>query len=266
MAALRRLWQEARSARFALLAFVAALLTSAGWLGYFVRTEEEGLVEALVLVAIPVLSTAGALALRRSRLGEAAFLVSAALLVLFQVLLGLSFGFSYLSAALLMVIAAVSLLTERRGGRGVPAADRRGGARPGRGRGGRLTRVALAVTCLAAAVWWLDMRYAVAYWGAEFTAATQIVFLVFPVAMVGAAVALERTGLRTIARLAAAAGWSCSGSWVYQPWSWGCWGCPLSRCWWSPRCSIAAAHRRHATSQVHRSQDGLRPQPGARVG
>lgn len=42
MAALRRLWQEARSARFALLAFVAALLTSAGWLGYFVRTEEEG--------------------------------------------------------------------------------------------------------------------------------------------------------------------------------------------------------------------------------
>jgi hypothetical protein len=70
MAALRRLWQEARSARFALLAFVAALLTSAGWLGYFVRTEEEGLVEALVLVAIPVLSTAGALALRRSRLGR----------------------------------------------------------------------------------------------------------------------------------------------------------------------------------------------------
>jgi len=42
----------------------------------------------------------------------------AALLVLFQVLLGLSFGFSYLPAALLMVIAAVSLLTERRGGRG----------------------------------------------------------------------------------------------------------------------------------------------------
>lgn len=198
MTALRRLWQEARSARFALLAFLAALLTSAGWLGYFVRTDEEGLVEALLLLAIPVVSTAAALALRRSPLGEAAFLVSAALLVLFQVLLGLSFGFSYLPTALLMVIAAVSLLTERRDARRAPAAER--------GRGGRLTRAALVVTCLAAAASWLDMRYAVAYWGAEFTAVTQLVFLVLPVALVGAAVAFEPTGLRTIARLVAAAG------------------------------------------------------------
>jgi hypothetical protein len=198
MAALRRLWQEPRSARFALLAFLAALLTSAGWLGYFVRTDEEGLVEALVLLAIPVVSTAAALALRRWPLGEAAFLLSAALLVLFQGLLGLSFGFSYLPAAVLMVVAAVSLLTERGGARGAPAADR--------GRGGRLTRAALAVTCLAAAVSWLDMRYAVANWGAEFTAVTQIVFLMLPVALVGAAVAFERTGLRAIARLAAAGG------------------------------------------------------------
>jgi hypothetical protein len=197
MAALRRLRQETRSGLFALLAFVAALLTSAGWLGYFVRTGER-LVEALALVAIPVVSTAGALALRRSPLREAAFLVSAALLVLFLVLLGLSFGFSYLPAALLMVIAAVGLLAERRGARETPAAER--------GRGARLTRAALVVACLAATVSWLDMRYAVAHWGAEFTAATQIVFLVLPVAMVATAVVLERTGLRTVVRLAAAAG------------------------------------------------------------
>lgn len=206
MAALRGLWQEARSTRFALLAFLAALLTSAGWLGSMVRTEEEGLVQALVLLAIPVVSTAGALALRRSRLGKAAILLSAVLLVLFQVLLGLSFGLSYLPAAGLMVIAAVSLLIERGGAGEVPGAERGGGARAGCGRGGRLTRAALVVTCLAAAASWLDMRYAVASWGAEFTTAMQVVFLVLPVAMVAAAVALERTGLRTIARLAAAAG------------------------------------------------------------
>jgi hypothetical protein len=206
MAALSGFWQEARSTRFALLAFLAALLTSAGWLGSVVRTEQEGLVQALVLLAIPVVSTAGALALRRSRLGEAAILLCAVLLVLFQVLLGLSFGLSYLPAAGLMVIAAVSLLTERDGAREAPGAQRGGGARPGRGRGGRLTRAALVVTWIAAAASWLDMRYAAAYWGAEFTTAMQVVLLVLPVVMVAAAVALERTGLRTIARLAAAAG------------------------------------------------------------